>query len=55
MGVFDAELKVDILNTLVSFDEVIILELRYVVCSMAADEIFCKLEMDALIFQNNHE
>ena len=35
---------------LVSFGKVTLLELRYMVDSMAADELLCKLERDALIF-----
>ena len=46
----DEELKVEISEMLVSFDEVILLEMRCVVDSMAADDLFCKLEIDALIF-----
>ena len=41
--IFDAELKIEILDTFVSFDEVILLELRYVVDSKALDDLFCKL------------
>ena len=48
--IFDAEEKPEITDELVSFDEVIILELRWMVNSMAADELFCRLVMDALIF-----
>ena len=40
----------DIKDELVSFDEVIILELRWMVDSMEADELFCRLVMDDLIF-----
>ena len=47
---FDAEDKSDITDELVSFDEVIILELQWMVDSMAADDLFCRLVMDALIF-----
>ena len=52
---FDAEEKPEIKNELVSFDEVIILELRWMVDLMAADDLFCRLVMDALTFQNNEE
>ena len=45
-----AELKVYILDMLVSFDEVILLELQCMVGSMAAHDLFCRLQMDALIF-----
>ena len=48
--IFDAEVKPEISDELVSFDEVILLELRWMVDSMAADELFCRLVMDALIF-----
>ena len=41
--IFDSKLKVDISNTLVSFDEVILLELRYIMYSMTADDLFYKL------------
>ena len=47
---FDAEEKPEITDELVSFDEVILLELRWMVDSMAADDLFCRLGMDALIF-----
>ena len=52
---FDAEEKPKITDELVSFDEVILLELRWMVDLMAADVLFCRLVMDALIFQNNQE
>ena len=48
--VFDAELRVDISDILVSFDEVILLELIYMVDSMADDVLCCKLEMYHLVF-----
>ena len=48
--IFDAEVKPEISDELVSFDEVIILELRWMVDSMAEDDSFCRLVMDALIF-----
>ena len=48
--IFDAEFKPEISDELVSFDEVIILELRRMVDLMAADDLLCKLEMDAFIF-----
>ena len=46
----EAEEKPEITDELVSFDEVILLELRWVVGSMVADDLFCRLVMDALIF-----
>ena len=48
--IFDAEVKPDITDELVSFDEVILLELRWMVDLMVADDLFCRLVMDALIF-----
>ena len=47
---FDAEEKPEITDELLSFDEVILLELQWMVDSMAADYLFCRLVMDALIF-----
>ena len=47
---FDAEEKPYITDELVSFDEVLLLELRWMVDSMAADDLLCRLVMDALIF-----
>ena len=47
---FDAEEKPEITDELVSFDEVILLELQWMVDLMAADDLFCRLVMDALIF-----
>ena len=47
---FDSEEKPEITDELVSFDEVILLELRWMGDSMAADDLFCRLVMDALIF-----
>ena len=47
---FYAEEKPEITDELLSFYEVILLELRWMVDSMAADELFCRLVMDALIF-----
>ena len=41
--IFDAELKPGISDELVSFDEVIILELWCMVDSMAAEDLFCKI------------
>ena len=46
---FNAEEKPEITYELTSFDEVILLELRWTVDSMAADELFCRLVMDAII------
>ena len=48
--IFDAEEKPEITDELVSFHEVILLELRCMVDSMTADDLFCRLVMDALIF-----
>ena len=48
--IFDAEEKPVITDELVSFYEVILLELRLMVDSVAADDLFCRLVMDALIF-----
>ena len=48
--IFDAEEKPEITNELVYFYEAILLELRWMVDSMAADDLFCRLVMDALIF-----
>ena len=47
---FDAEDNPDITDELVSFDEVILLELRWMMDSMAVHDLFCRLVMDALIF-----
>ena len=48
--IFDAEEKPEITNELMSFDVVIFLELRWMLDSMAADDLFFRLVMDALIF-----
>ena len=48
--ILDADEKPEITDKLVSFDEVILLELRWMEDSMAADALFCRLVMDALIF-----
>ena len=48
--IFDAEDKPDIKDELVSFNEVINLELQWMVDLMAEDELLCRLVMDALIF-----
>ena len=48
--IFDAEEKPDIIDELVSFNEVINLELQWMVDLMAEDELLCRLVMDALIF-----
>ena len=48
--IFDADVKPEISYELVSFDEVILLELLWMLDSMAADDLFCRLVMDALIF-----
>ena len=47
---FDAEVKPEISHEIVSFHEVIILLIRLIVDSMAADDLLCRLVMDALIF-----
>ena len=46
----DAEEKPEITDELVSFDEVILLELLWMVDSMVADELLCRLVMNALTF-----
>ena len=48
--IFDAEMKPEISNMFVSFDDVIILELQCMVDSVEEDDLFCKLEMYAFIF-----
>ena len=48
--IFDAEEKPDITDELVSFHEVIILELWWIVYSIAAHDLFCRIVMDALVF-----
>ena len=48
--IFDAEEKTEITDELVSFDEVILLELLWIVDLMAADDLFFRLVMDAFIF-----
>ena len=48
--IFYAEEKHEIPYELVSFDEVILLEMQWIVDSMVADELFCRLVLDALIF-----
>ena len=48
--ILDAEVKPDITDKLVSFDEVILLEIQWMVDLMVADDLFCRLVMDALIF-----
>ena len=48
--ILDAFLKGDICDMFVSFDEVIILKMRCMVETMTADDLFCKLEMEYLIF-----
>ena len=50
VDIFDAEFKPEISDELVSFDEVIILELRCMVDLLAADDLFCKLAIVDLIF-----
>ena len=48
--IFDSELKDDISGTLVSYYELIILELRRMVDFLTSYDLIYKLEMDALIF-----
>ena len=48
--IFDAEMKPENSDELMSLDEVILLELRWIVDYMVADELFCRIVMDALIF-----
>ena len=48
--IFDSEEKPDIKDELVSFDEVILLELLWMVDSKEADDLFCRLVMYDLIF-----
>ena len=47
---FDAKEKPEITDELVSLDEVILLELRWMVDSIAADDLFCRLVIYALIY-----
>ena len=53
--IFDAEVKHEISYELVSFDEVILLELLRMVGLMAEEDLLCRLVMDALIFLNNQD
>ena len=48
--IFDAEVKPDISDKLLSFDEVTLLELGWIVDFMAADDLFFRLVMDDLMF-----
>ena len=48
--IFYANLTDDISDTSMWFDEVIVLELRCMLDSMAEDDLLCKFEMDALTF-----
>ena len=48
--IFDAEVKPEISDELVPFDELILLELRWMVDSMSAGELSCILLINALIF-----
>ena len=48
--IFDAEVKPEISDELVSFDEVILLELWRMVDLVALDDLFYRLVMDTLIF-----
>ena len=48
--IFDAEVKHEYSDELVSFDEVILFELWWMVDSMAEDDLLCRLVMDDLIF-----
>ena len=43
-------MKPKISDELVSFDEVIFLEIQWMVYFMAADDLFCRIVMHALIF-----
>ena len=45
--IFDAELNPEISDELVSFYEVILLELLWMMDLMAADDLFCRFVMDA--------
>ena len=45
VDIFDADLMDYISDTLVLFDEVILLELQCMVDSITAYDLFCKLEM----------
>ena len=48
--IFDAELKPISSDDLVSFYEVIVLEILWMVDLMASDDLFCRIVMYALIF-----
>ena len=48
--IFDVEKKPEVTDKLVSFDELTLLEIRRIVNLMAADDLFCRLVMYALIF-----
>ena len=48
--IFDAEVKHELSDELLSFDEVILLELQSMMDLMAEDDLFCRLVMDDLIF-----
>ena len=48
--IFDAEDKPEITDELLSFYEVILLELLWMVYLMASYDLLCRLVMDALIF-----
>ena len=48
--IFYSEVKPEISDELVSLDEVILFELRWMVDSMSADDLFCRLVMDDLMF-----
>ena len=48
--IFDAEENPEITDELLSFDEVILLELGRMVDLIVADDLFCRLVLDALIF-----
>ena len=45
-----AEVKPGISDELVSFDSVILLELLFMVDSRSAENLFCRLVIDVLIF-----
>ena len=53
--IFDAEETPEIKYALVSFDEVIPLELQCMVDFMAAHDLFCRLVMNALIFSESYK
>ena len=48
--IFDAEVKPYITDELVSFDEVILLEIQLILNLMEKYHLFCRIVMDVLIF-----